>query len=320
MPLEKLTKGTSMVKYYYRNLRGNVMQELGEFKPGCWVHAVAPTDAELDKLTNQFDLDPGNLQDALDEDEMSRLEAENEQTYIFIRFAHKEADGSFETIPLMIVITKTATITVSSRPLPALEGLMGGRIHVATTQKTKLVLLMLQRITEQYDTLIAKTSRKIKAVRSRLREHTLTNQDFVDFVLIEDELNEFATSLQPNNAILRRLLLGHHLALFEEDQDLVEDLLLSNEQSLENCNSNIKAIVGVRDAHSSISSNSLNQTMKVLTMVTLAVAIPNMFFGLYGMNVPLPLQHLAVGFWVIVSTSTVITLAIFYFGRRNRIF
>ncbi|MCA9327828.1 hypothetical protein KDA14_04840, partial [Candidatus Saccharibacteria bacterium] len=83
-----------MVKYYYRNLRGNVMQELSEFKPGCWVHVVAPSETELERLTNQFDLDTGNLEDALDEDEMSRLEAENDQTYIFIRFAHKESDGS----------------------------------------------------------------------------------------------------------------------------------------------------------------------------------------------------------------------------------
>ncbi len=107
--------------------------------------------------------------------------------------------------------------------------------------------------------------------------------------------------MQPNNAILRRLLLG-------------------NEQSLENCNSNIKAIVGARDAHSSISSNSLNQTMKVLTFATLGVAIPNMFFGLYGMNVPLPMQHLATAFWVIVMSATLTTLAIFFAERRKRIF
>ncbi len=309
-----------MVKYFYRSLRGSDMQELQGFKPGCWVHAIAPTETELAGLIEQFDLDPGNLHDALDEDEMSRLETESGQTYIFIRYAHKESDGSFETIPLLIAITKTTTITVSSRPIPALEGLISGRIDVATTQKTKLVLLMLQRITEQYDTLIAKTSRKIKAVRSRLREHKLTNQDFVDFVLIEDELNEFATSLQPNNAILRRLLLGHHLKLFEEDQDLVEDLLLSNEQSLENCNSNIKAIIGVRDAHSSISSNSLNETMKLLTIATLAVAIPNMFFGLYGMNIRLPFQHDTTAFIAVVSFSVIVTLTVFLIGRHKRVF
>ncbi|MGB4800104.1 MAG: magnesium transporter CorA family protein [Candidatus Saccharimonadales bacterium] len=309
-----------MIKYYYRSLRGSTMQELETFKPGSWVHAVAPNEMELEQLTERFELEPGYLEDALDEDEMSRLETENGQTYIFVRFAHRESDGSFETIPLLIVTTKTAILTISASTLPAFDVLTTGKWSVATTQKTKLVLLMLQAITEQYDTLISRTSRKIKSVRSRLREHTVTNQDFVDFFLIEDELNEFAASLQPNNAILRRLLRGHHLQLFEEDQDLVEDLLLSNEQSLENCNSNIKAIVGVRDAHNSISTNRLNQTMKILTFATLAVAIPNMFFGLYGMNVPLPLQHLAVAFWVIVTTSLLFTLIIFVTGRKRKVF
>ena len=309
-----------MVKYYYRSLRGTTMQEVNSFKPGCWVHAIAPNEVEIGRLVEHFGLEPGHVQDALDEDEMSRLEAEGDQLYIFIRFAHRESDGSFETIPLLIITTKTAIITVSSKAVPALESLTAGRYHVATTQKTKLVLLMLQRITEQYDTLIAKTSRKIKAVRSRLREHSLSNQDFVDFVMIEDELNEFASSLQPNNAILRRLLLGHHMKLFEEDQDLVEDLLLSNEQSLENCNGNIKAIVGVRDAHSSISDNSLNRTMKILTVATLAMAIPNMFFGVYSMNIVTPFQHSAFAFWIITGFTVTVTLTILAIARKKGVF
>ncbi len=309
-----------MVKYYFRSLRGNTMQSLDTFKPGSWVHVVAPNALELEQLIERFNLEPGYLEDALDEDEMARLETEDGQTYIFIRYAHREADGSFETKPLLIITTKTAIISISASSMPAFDVLTNGKWTVATTQKTKLVLLMLQAITEQYDTLIARTSRKIKSVRSRLREHTVTNQDFVDFFLIEDELNEFASSLQPNNSILRRLLRGHHLQLFEEDQDLVEDLLLSNEQSLENCRSNITAIVGVRDAHNSISTNRLNQTMKVLTFATLAVAIPNMFFGLYGMNVPLPMQHFAIAFWVILTTSLVFTLVIFVSGRKRKLF
>lgn len=309
-----------MVKYYYRSLRGSSMQELESFKPGCWVHVVAPTQTELNELADEFSIDPGYLADALDEDEMSRLDTEDDQVFIYVRFAHREPDGSFETKPLLIITTKTAIITVSATNLPALESLSAGRYSVATTQKTKLVLLMLQRITEQYDTLIAKTSRKIKTVRSRLREHSLTNEDFVDFVLIEDELNEFSSALQPNNAILRRLLLGHHLKLFEEDQDLVEDLLLSNEQSLENCNSNIKAIIGVRDAHSSISDNSLNRTMKILTVATLAMAIPNMFFGVYSMNIVTPFQHSGKAFWIITGFTLTVTLTILAIGRRKRLF
>jgi magnesium transporter len=217
-------------------------------------------------------------------------------------------------------LTKNALITISLIHSPAVTALMGGKINFATTQQGKLMLLILQKITEQYDSLISNTSRKIKAIRFRLRNHEITNQDFVDFVMIEDELNEFLSSLSPTNATLRRLLLGKHLVLFDEDRDLAEDLLLGNEQSVEACNGNIRSIVGIRDAHSSISSNSLNRTMKLLTIATLGIAIPNMFFGLYSMNVPIPLQHMEFIFWVIISFTAVVTITVFAVGRRKGVF
>lgn len=309
-----------MIKRYYRSLRGERMQLIDDYKAGCWVHAEAPTPEEVAELVERYDLTPGHLEDALDEDEMPRLETEGDQTYIFVRFAHRDTEGEFESMPLLIIITKSATISVCPVRFPAMDALVNGKTSFATTQKAKLVLLILQKITEQYDTLITKTSKKIKAVRSRLRQHSITNQDFVDFVVIEDELNEFLISLLPTNATLRRLLLGHHLKMFDEDQDLAEDLLLSNEQSVEACNSNIKSIVGVRDAHSSISSNSLNRTMKILTVATLGVAIPNSFFGLYSMNVTTPFQHSAFAFWIIMVTTIITTAIVFVIGRRKGVF
>ena len=136
--------------------------------------------------------------------------------------------------------------------------------------------------------------------------------------MIEDELNEFLSALRPNNAALRRLLLGRKLD--EDDKDLVEDVLLANEQSIEQCNSNIKSIVGVRDAHRSASDNSLNQTMKLLTLATLVVAIPNMFFGLYGMNVDTPFRDSPYAFVGIMVFTVLITVAIYVLGRKKRLF
>lgn len=307
-----------MIKRYY-SARGDAEIEiLSKNRKGVWLHAESPTQEEIAYLVDTFKLVPGHLEDALDEDEAPRLEMEGDQMYIYTRFAVRERDGDFETVPLLIIRHSRAIITVASRHVTALEPLASGKISVNTTESTRLILQIMQRITEQYDTLIDKTSRKIKAVRQRLRTHAVTNQDFVDFVLIEDELNEFLTALQPNNAVLRRLLVGHRLA--GEDQDLVEDVLLMNEQSVEKCNSNIKSIIGVRDAHSSISDNSLNQTMKVLTVATLGMAIPNMIFGIYSMNVETPFQHSLGAFWIIVSFTSFVLIVVMWLGRKKNIF
>lgn len=311
-----------MIKYYYKSLRTPRMQEPTAYRRGTWVYVEAPTDEEIELLVKKHGLTEGHVRDALDEDEMPRLEREGDQSYIFVRFACKNRDGNTITMPLLLIFGEEILITISLTRLPALDAFLQGKVEFTTTQRAKLVLQILQQVSEQYDGLISGMSRQIKIVRARLRsqDKDLTDQDFIKFVTIEDELNEFLASLLPTNATLRRLLRGRHIPLFEEDQDIVEDLLLNNEQSVEACNSNIKSIVGIRDAHSSISANRLNRTMKILAIATIGIAIPNVFFGMYSMNVPMPLQTRTYMFWAVLGFTTVVIIAVLGLGRRKRIF
>lgn len=309
-----------MIKYYYKSLRSQNVQELAEYKRGSWVYVEAPTEEELEELVSKFKLDPGLIEDALDEDEMPRLEKENDQSYIFVRYAYKNEEAELVTMPLLFVFSDDLVITISLVHLPVIDKFMAGKIDFATTQRAKLVLQILHEIVEQYDAFINSTSKQIKLIRSRLRGHEISNQDFIDFVLIEDELNEFLAALMPTNATLRRLLRGRYIPLFEEDQDIIEDLLLNNEQSIEACSSNIKSIVNIREAYSSISSNNLNRTMKILTGATVLITLPNVIFGMYGMNINLPFQGEAWAYALIVSLSLFLCIMVFMVGRTKRIF
>lgn len=308
-----------MIKYYYKSLRSQELKELDAAKRGAWVYVEAPTKDEVDYLVKQFKLEPGHIKDALDEDEMPRLEREKDQTYIFVRAAYSKSSGELDTVPLLFIFVGDVVITITLKPLPSLDMFIQNRVDFATTQRTKLILQILHQIVEQYDSYITLASKQIKVIRARLRGHEISNQDFIDFVTIEDELNEFLSALMPTNATLRRLSLGRHLPLFEEDQDLVEDLLLSNEQSIEACRSNVKSIINIRQAYSSISSNNLNRTMKILTLVTVIIALPNTFFGMYGMNVKLPFQDFIGAYFLIVLTTLVAIFGIVAFLRNRRI-
>jgi len=309
-----------MIRYYYKNLRSPKIEKLDEYRRGAWVHVEAPTHDELQILADKFKLTLGHLEDALDEDEMPRLEKEGAQSYIFVRFAYQKRNGEVETTPLLFIFGDDFLITISLVRLPAVDAFVNGKVEFTTTQRAKLVLQILQQIVEQYDGLIAKSSKRIKAIRSRLRGHEIANQDFIDFVTIEDELNEFLSSLMPTNATLRRLLLGRYMPLFAEDQDIVEDLLLNNEQSIESCNSNLKSVANIREAYSSIGANNLNRTMKVLTAATVIIALPNLFYSMYGMNVQLPWQAQPWAYWVITGFTGLIVIVCLIVARSKRIF
>jgi magnesium transporter len=309
-----------MIRYYYKNIRSKKITELETYKAGCWVYAEAPTPEEVEFLISRFKLDPGHVEDALDPDEMPRLEKEGDATYIFIRYAYSDEKGAFTTAPMLFVTGTEVLLTIAPGPLPRMQHFLTGRLEFNTTQRTRLLLTILDQIDDQYETFINRVGRQINAIRSRLKGHEISNQDFIDFVTIEDELNSFLSAMQPTTAVLRRLLLGRHIQLYEEDQDLVEDLLLNNEQSIEGCRAHVRSITNIREAYATIASNNLNHTMKLLTAATVLITLPNVIFGMYGMNIGLPFQHEPWAYIFVVGLAICLCYIIYLFAKRRRIF
>lgn len=309
-----------MITYYYKNIRSKQLATLDDYQPGAWVCVERPNQKDIDTLVERFKLDPGHMQDVLDADEMPRLEKEGDLTYIFVRYAYTNDELELTTAPLLFVVGPDILITVALHDLPRLQHFTNGKIEFSTTQRAKLILQIMDQIVDQYEVFINNISRQIKTIRSRLRSHDVANQDFIDFVLIEDELNEFLSALLPTTAILRRLMLGRHITLYAEDQDIVEDLLLNNEQSIEGCHSNVKSIVNIREAYSTIASNNLNRTMKILTGATVILTVPNIFFGMFGMNVALPLAEYQWAYFAVVGITILATLVIIATARLKKVF
>jgi magnesium transporter len=272
-----------MIKYYYKSVRSTAVKELEKPQTGAWIHAEAPTQSELEELAKQLKLELGHLEDAIDEDEMPRLEREGDQSYIFVRYPHRTAEGELDTSPLLIVFDTEHVLTVSASPLPAADALLKDRHGFATTQRAKLVLLILSHISDQYDVFISQTSRSIKSIRSRLRGKGITNQDLIDFVTIEDELNEFHSSLLPTNA------------------------------------TNIKSIANIREAYSAISTNNLNRMLTILTVATILISVPSIAMGIYSLNIPLPFQTTHWIFWVIMAVNVTLISCVIYIARKKRV-
>lgn len=309
-----------MISYFYKDIRSKDLLTLEKHRAGAWVSVEHPSSEELDFLVDKFHLDAGHLSDALDKEEMPRIEREGETLYVFLRYAYAEDDLELSTSPLLIILSPKAIITISMHSTPRLQQFTGGKIDFSTTQKNKLFLLLLGQIVDQYNVYINNIGKRIKGIRTRLRTHEVVNQDFIDFVTIEDELNDFLSGLQPMSAMLHRLLVGKHIALYEQDEDIVEDLTLAAEQSIEACRSYIKSIGSIRDSHATIASNNLNRSMKILTAATVMITLPNVLFGMYGMNVPLPYQDEMWVYFLIIVVSVLIPVIIYILGKKTKIF
>ena len=71
----------------------------------------------------------------------------------------------------------------------------------------------------------------------------------------------------------------------------VEDVIIENSQAIEMAEIYGNITKSTTDAFSSMISNNLSTTMKLLTSITIILAIPTMIASFWGMNVDVPFEH-----------------------------
>jgi magnesium transporter len=179
------------------------------------------------------------------------------------------------------------------------------------------VLQILEELNTGYRKHLNDVTRKILSTRSRLQRTIVSNDDILNFIDVEEDLNEFLAALQPYGIVLHALLGGRYLRLHEEDEELIEDLQLSASELVELTKSRLKTIQNIREAYNTIATNNLNKVFKRLTSIAIFLSIPTLVGGLYGMNVLLPFQDDNHAFSIVLGIIFVVSLAFFYYFKRK---
>jgi magnesium transporter len=112
------------------------------------------------------------------------------------------------------------------------------------------------------------------------------------------------TALKANQIVLEKILRMNIIKKYSEDEDLLEDVIIENKQAIEMANIYGGILSNTMDAFASLISNNLNIVMKLLTSITILMAIPAIFSGFFGMNFAnLPFADSPYGFWIVIGIS-----------------
>lgn len=306
-----------MISYLRSTHFKPTMKARDELQPGSWVRCEKPNEDELNVLV-KLGLDQDILNDALDPHEVPRVELEDKWTYFITRLPDTDDDFNDFTTPILFALGKDYLVTVSRDSLGRLWQPFIDHTQTPTTQQTKLFLVMVDAIVRQYQTRVASINRQMRAASSDVRN--LGSKDIAGLTEYERKLNDYLDALLPTNIAVEKLLSGKLLKLYEDDRDLVEDVSIDLEQIISRCKSLLRTVANTRDSYRAVMDTRLNETIRLLTVFTLALTIPTMLAGLYGMNVPLPggAQHSPFAFWFIIITSVISALSLgFYFLRKR---
>ncbi|NCN87131.1 magnesium transporter CorA family protein [archaeon] len=305
-----------MIEYYNKKKGTDSIEKIKEFSKGSWINVVNPTNEELEYLVKKFDINEPNLIDALDIHENPRFEIDNKLVYIFLtaptnKIKH-EHDSSF-----LIVYAKDYFMTVSKYSLEIFERILNSKTDFTKFDNSRNVvkiLFFLSRLFEKSVHKILKETKENKAELSKLK-----NKDIEKLINYEDKLNNYITSFGATIGTYQRILRDNSVKFLRKDELIIEDLIIDLNETLNLCKQTLKTISNMRTYYSTKLSNDLNNTVKLLTIVTIFLSIPTVISSIYGMNINLPLQNSPNLFSILTAIAFGICILFVFFLRKKKV-
>lgn len=292
---------------------------IDHFEKGCWINLVKPTEEEIQLLSSQTGVNQDFIRYPLDEEEIPRMDIEDDQILIIINIPiMKQSDVMYDTLPLGIIMTDEYLVTVGLEDIDTTLHLTSSKIKgLATFKKTRYLLTILYKNTLLYLKYLRDIDKKTTEVELELHK-SLKNRELIKLLNLSKSLVFFTTSLRANEKVLEKLLRNKTIKKYEEDEDLLEDVITENRQAIEMADIYTNILTGTMDAFASIISNNLNMVMKFLAAITIVVSLPTMVSSFFGMNVLIPFQYSPHGFaYVLIIALTLSLASVWYLSKRN---
>ena len=296
------------------------LQTLESTTNGCWIKAIDPTPEEINQLID-WGIETELITYSLDQDEMARVERDEGYTLILLRIPHFQGethDIPYATVPMGIIIKENLIATICRHDSHITRILTNGKYRgFKTAKRYRFVLYVLLETATRYLTYLREINRAVDYVEDQLEKST-RNRELLQLLKYQKSLVYFTTALHSNEVMMERLQRMRMFNQYDEDEDLLEDVITENQQAIQVSNINAEILSGLMDAFASIISNNLNVVMKVLTALTIIVSVPTIVSSFFGMNVQLPFGEHPLAYVGILIISLILSFGTAYiFFRRD---
>ncbi|MGY0373908.1 magnesium transporter CorA family protein [Clostridium sp. JNZ J1-5] len=296
------------------------LQKLDSIESGCWINMVSPSEQEILLVSKKTGVPIEFLNAALDEEETSRIDIEDGVSLFIVDIPFTEMEENsltYDTYPLGIIHTQKEIITVCLKNSKLLTDFIDRNIRsFYTFKRSRFILQILYRVSSYFLTCLRQIGKKSLMIQKKLHR-SMSNQVLMQLLSLQNSLVYFSTSLKANEITLEKMLKLEIMQKYEEDKDILEDVIIEIKQAIEMTGIYANILNATMDASANVISNNLNLVMKLLASITIVMSIPNIYSGIFGMNVtglpgsnaPAGNGFISVTFLIIATTvATIIIL------------
>jgi len=293
-------------------------RELIEMYPVTWVNIVDPDNRVLQELETLFGLHPLALEDAAKPDTPPKVETYGDMVFIVTRTIVWAEQ--VETDQLSLFLSKRVLITVHDKVFPQLEDvrvkirrkvprlLKGGADYLCYTILDVLVDSYFPHL-DRLEDVIQNMERELIEAPAKVK--------IEEIHAIRTDLLLLRNALRPQRdafAALTRL----EIPLFKrETHSYLRDVWDHMIRTLDTLDAYREIVTSLMEVQTTMVSNSINQVIKVLTII-FTVTIPlTIITSAYGMNVAFPGFNTWVGFATALILMAGSTAAMVWYMRKR---
>jgi magnesium transporter len=308
---------------YFKNLNRQTL-EIQQPEGANWINVTPPfQEKEIDNLSENLSIPRDLLTDTLDIEERARYEVEDGVKLIILKTpvenkSLNESDAYYVTIPISIIITeRSQVVTVNSFENVAIRRFLNTFAKRHPERPNMMVLKIFEKVVMDFMEVLKEINHRRNLLEQKLYDSN-RNEELLYLMRVQKSLVYFVTALRSNELLLMKMERTNFLNCDENEREFLSDLIVEFSQALEMAEKYTNILSSTMDAFASIINNNMNLVMKRLTSITILISLPTLIASIFGMNVKVPFEADARGFYFAIILSVVTSVvAVFYFNKKR---
>ncbi len=246
-----------------------------------WLDCEAPKKEELRKISKEYNIFLGELEDSLDEHERARVH-KNKDYQLLIYKVPASRGETFHTNSVGIFLVGNTIITVHKRGLVDLSKVLeSDSKHLESP--VRFIHFLLETFTNVYFRALEDIGDSLEQLESRAIKVT-TATHTKDIFKLKKALIFFHKSLIANREVLLSIKEGRAFNLNKKDILGFGDIYNDNLQLIDITGIYSEVLSIIMETDLSSASAALGDVMKKLTVVASFALVPTLIASIYGMN------------------------------------
>ena len=279
----------------------------------------SPSQEQRGALVKKYEIAEHTIASAFDNDELSRVEYDDDfTTIVFKKPRNYTAEDNFEfrVESFGIFVFEDWVLLLSDSEIPLMDSRRFSKIDSLNTFVVKLLNYSVYHFNEHL-----KIINRISEELEDKLQNTLDNKYLLYMFTLNKGLIYYVSALNSNEALLKKLQMGRGMQFDENERELLDDVVIENRQSLQQAEIYANILASLMDARASAVNHNMNELMRTLNIVTIAITIPTFVASIFGMNVKFPFglgEGNPFSFWIIVAIFVLSVAGVLLVWRKRK--